>query len=215
METNWDIASAIGAVITAIMATIAFFTYRSSLKKQEEERIRDSDKELIHQIQISFEWAYAALVGIDGQSHFKPNRLNWLTCARHLLRQEEITKEIVGVVYKTIYEETKEYWRHQFYLAIENAIKSGAYFAANPNDKTLSIEPVSAFVIINFSIWPDDKDDPTNRLTPESIVEKLDSIEDHFSTSSMKHYEQYLKTLPEYKEFFNSEIDDDSKNSAH
>ena len=195
MQIDWNLVL---STVTLLTVIIAFFTYQSNIKAQEEDRIRDSNKELIRQIELSLEWSYATLVNTDVINNPMSSRLNWLTCARHLRRQEEIAQEISDGVYKIIYEEKKEYWRHQFYLFIQDAVKSTDYFISR------RIEPASAFIIIDFCNWPQGKKDPTDELTPESIAEKLDNT-DYSSISPMGYLEKYLKNFPIYQEYLGKE----------
>ena len=54
-----------GAALFSIW--IAYKAYQANLRKQEEDRVRDADRELLSQTQKSLEWAYDVLTN-DGAS---------------------------------------------------------------------------------------------------------------------------------------------------
>lgn len=115
---------------TFVSIIVAYLAYKANLTKVEEDRARDRDKELLTQARSSFEWAYAILT--DESTHIPPeaNRLNWLTCARHLLRPEKLVNQISSSTYKTVCAEIEEYWRHKFYMALSHdSLCSWTYFS--------------------------------------------------------------------------------------
>jgi hypothetical protein len=94
----------IGAAVFFLLWS-AYKAYRSSLRRQDEERVLDADKELLNQAKNSLEWAYNALTKNGEAIPPKADRLNWQACARHILRQNKIALSISGETGQTVYAE--------------------------------------------------------------------------------------------------------------
>lgn len=162
-----EIAKLAISALTPISIYVAYKAYRANNEKQRDDRVRDADRELLAQAQKSLEWAYNSLT--DSGSTIPPaaSRLNWLTCARHLLRHRRIAVQIQSGIYKTIHAEHEEFWRHRFYLALDhNDLLSAAYFAS----PTENIELSSALVVVSFSNWPEDLKDPTDEVDRAALI---------------------------------------------
>jgi hypothetical protein len=68
-KSGWlEIARLCISALTLASVVIAFFTYRANIRKQNDDHIRERDKELLLQTQKSMEWAYAALTE-DGKNN--------------------------------------------------------------------------------------------------------------------------------------------------
>lgn len=157
---------------------VAYLAYRANLTKIEEDRVRDRDKELLAQVKNSFEWAYNVLT--DEATHIPPdaNRLNWLTCARHLLRAEKLVKQISNPTYKTVYAEIEEYWRHKFYMALSHdSLRNWSYYADSAKPEwPENIEISSALVVVDFSNWKKGAVDPTDDVDREALIKTSGGI---------------------------------------
>jgi hypothetical protein len=173
-------------------AIVAYKAYRANLRKIEEDRIRDRDKELLLQVQKSLQWAYDSLTDEGKTIPPKADRLNWLTCARHLLRARKLGEKISSNTYQIIYQETEEFWRHRFYLALDNpATLSPAYFGKRRSSFTgEQIEPRSAKTIIEFSAWKQETEDPI-----DFVELSLISSDTHGISLASKGFNQYLSEL--------------------
>ncbi len=151
---------------------VAYLAYKANLSKIEEDRVRDRDKELLAQVKSSFDWAYNVLT--DEAKNIPPeaNRLNWLTCARHLLRVEKLVKQISSPTYKTIYSEIEEYWRHKFCMALSHdSLRSWSYYSNSAKSEwPENIEISSALVIVAFSNWKEGAADPTDDVDREALI---------------------------------------------
>ena len=156
--------------LTLASIAIAFVSYRLNLSKQKDDQLVLKDKELIDQAILSLRWAYEALTD-SGENTSPPraDRLNWLTCARHLCRFKELSNQISTNTYQTICAEHEEYWRHQFYLSLDNLVlrRKNYYMDASDVHWPENIEPNSALVINSFANWPDHITDP---LTEEAVL---------------------------------------------
>ncbi|MCH4813429.1 hypothetical protein [Vreelandella neptunia] len=160
--------------LTLFSVLIAFLAYRANVKKQEDDRVRERDRELTSQAKNSFQWAYEVLT--DNGANIPPvaDRLNWLTAARHLLRAKKLGEKVTHSTYKIIFDEIEEYWRHKFYVALSHEpLRRWRYFAddADP-DWPENIEISSALVIVDFSNWKDDVEDPTNNVDRAKMIQQ-------------------------------------------
>jgi hypothetical protein len=176
---------------------VAHSTYKANLNKQKEDRIRDADKELLNQAERSIEWAYNVLT--QNGEHIPPlaDRLTWLTCARHLLRQSDIAAKLKGETYKTVYAEIEEYWRHRFYLALSDpSLLSSSYFRSKEGHKLPeNIEVRSALAVIGFARWKEGTPDPTDGVDKEKMIADLSTD----GGSAAAGLSDYIRQLEEAK----------------
>ncbi len=158
--------------LTLVTAFIAYLTYRANLRQQEENRIRKEDKELTKQARASLEWAYNVLTANGSQIPPASDRTNWLTSARHLLRQEKIAAQIQSQIYKTVQAEHEDFWRHRFYTALQHdALSNSSYWSSDDEEYPEQIELTSALVVVRFSNWRPGLTDPTDEVDREEILQ--------------------------------------------
>lgn len=174
----FEIAKVSISALTPLSIYVAYKAYRSNLRKQEDDRIRDADKELLTQAQKSLEWAYNSLTNDGENIPPKADRLNWLTCARHLLRQKTISRQIQSAIYKTVHAEHEEFWRHKFYIALDHSQLNGAgYYSKQSHDSwPENIEISSAMTVVKFSNWPKEQKDPTDEVDREAILQDKEAL---------------------------------------
>ena len=169
---------------------IAYKAYKANLLKQDEDRARDSDKELLTQSQKSLEWAYDVLTNIGKNLPPDPDRLNWLTCARHIKRHDELALKIKSATYRTVHADIEEFWRHRFYVALNNEslMKASYYGSVHTSTPQEQIELISALVVLTFARWKEDAVDPLD------IVEKADLIGsgDVFKSAAGRGLQSYM-----------------------
>jgi len=162
------------SILTLVSIGIAYLTYKANARKQNDDRIRDRDKELLDQAQKSMQWAYEALTD-DGKNNPPiADRLNWLTSARHLLRAKKLADRIEHQTYRVIYDEIEEYWRHRFYVLLSHeSLRKWTYYADQGRpDHPENIEVTSALVIIDFSNWKEGVPDPTNEVDRNALIDR-------------------------------------------
>ncbi|WP_147282881.1 hypothetical protein [Pseudorhodoferax soli] len=152
---------------TPVSAFLAYLAYRAN-------GVRDADKELTAQARMSLKWAYDALTE-EGKTIPPPaDRLNWLTCARHLLRHDYLVAQIKTDTYRTVHAEQAEFWRHQFYLALNHQTLAFPHYYAGPGRygplSGNGIEPRSAAVVVAFSSWPEGQVDLIERVDAAGMV---------------------------------------------
>jgi len=187
---------AIGAAALASI-WIAHRAYQANVQKQQEDRVRDADKELLSQAKTSLEWAYNALTQHGDNIPPKSDRLNWLTCARHILRQNEIAERLQGSTYKIVYAEVRDYWQHKFYLALSDiGLLNPAYFRNKENSAwPENIEISSALVIVDFSNWKEGLRDPTDNVDRAAMMADGNC----FKGSAGRGLRSYIRELEEIR----------------
>ncbi|MBY0271762.1 MAG: hypothetical protein K2X06_18045, partial [Burkholderiales bacterium] len=127
----------------------------------------------------------------------KPDRINWLTAARHILRGQHIASQIQGKTYKTVCSEIEEYWRHKFYIALsDNSLRKREYFSdLGCPSWPENIEISSALVVIDFSNWQEDVVDPLGSVNRE----KLMKVGGGFKGAAGRGLESYVVQFEEIK----------------
>ncbi|MBD9405404.1 hypothetical protein IB236_08665 [Acidovorax sp. ACV02] len=181
--------SALGFGVLAMGTMSAYQTYR-------DERRWIRDEKYSEQAQRSFEWAYDALT--DGGKHVPPapHRLNWLTSARHILRAQKIALLIQSPEILILFQENEEYWRHQFYLALEHPqLANSSYFARSGGVGIyvgrpvggLGIDEMSALVVVKFSRWKEGAEDPMKQVTQLSFGDEFNGYPVRGLTEHLKN----------------------------
>lgn len=161
MDNYANIAAICSAIFAGASAIIAAYAIFKQSKTQQSERYLD-------QAIVTLKNAYETLT-IDQK--IKGERLDWLTCARHLERYRLIKKKISVDAHLLICDEQEEYWRHQFYLILKSGIlRHPSFYAENREFSKEKIEPKSALVIHDFAIWPENKPDPIDSVDDEGIL---------------------------------------------
>ena len=197
LSTCLEIAKVAIGVAALFSVYIAYKAYNANLIKQEEDRARDSDKELLSQSQKSLEWAYNVLTDEGKNLPPSPNRLNWLTCARHIKRHDELASKITSATYKTVHAEIEEFWRHKFYLALTGpGLMRSSYFGSVDNQTSQErIASVSALVVINFSRWKNNVADPLDSVDQADLVKSGDV----FKSVAGRALRTYLSVLEDLR----------------
>lgn len=114
-----------------------------------------------------------------------PDRLNWLTSARHIETYKSLRSKLKTDLYKHLCIENEEHWRHQFYLSIlKNRIQQISYFESGP------LEPRSVIIIYDFAAWPKDKPDRIEALDIEALFSNDELLKGNVGLCS------YLKRFP-------------------
>jgi hypothetical protein len=169
--SDWaSVSSAVFAGISALIAAAAIYFPARTLASQN----------ILDQAQLSLERAYQALTS-DGTQLCPPapDRLNWLTTARHLQAFKGLKAKLKSEVHRTICEEQEEYWRHRFYLCLRsNELQQPSYYmeSLGPNPKD-PIDKRSALVVHAFAKWPDGRPDPIDKVDTTELIEKGRALE--------------------------------------
>lgn len=195
---DWlEVASLGVSVLTLVSIVIAYLSYRANLKKLNDDRVRERDKELVAQVQKSLQWAHDVLTENGNNVPPRPDRLNWLTAARHLLRAQKIAAQISSETYNTIYAEIEEYWRHRFYIALSHdSLRNRAYFSDKDNPAwPENIEVSSALVIVDFSNWKKDAPDPTDSVDREDLMKNGSGLKGGFAGRGLEAYIAHFEEI--------------------
>ncbi|MDH3353251.1 MAG: hypothetical protein OEL87_02285 [Nanoarchaeota archaeon] len=189
----------IRTVISAFTLISVFFValnYFLARKKANQDAQFTKDKEICEQAIIALERAYNTLAGREcNHSLPAPSRINWLTSARQILRYKKLKSKLKTDLYKLVCSEHEEHWRHQFYLSLQHQdLDSAAYFKGTMfSFSSENIDPRSALIIVNFSTWNQENDDPL------MDVDKNDLIHDDYTLNGQHGLEHYIIELQEEK----------------
>ena len=163
-----DVPAVLSALLALISLSIAIYAVIVPRRDQ-------NDQQLLQQAILALERAYNSLTE-NGSKISPPNadRLNWLTSARHLISYKKLKNRINAEIYRTLCEEHEEFWRHQFYLALNmHKIHNSSYYDQGPPPGLRpKIEPRSAIVIYSFSSWPKSKVDPIDSVDAKQLMEE-------------------------------------------
>lgn len=167
-----DIFGGINAFFAALGFVGLAISIENTRRSTEEERGRNRDRELLDQVLKSYDWAYDAFTTGSGTFGIEPNRLNWLTAARHLVRAQKLAGQISSATYRTIQRENEEYWRTQFYLQADMDALANPDYYFEWGDKERPIDFRSAIVIADFLAWKEGNGDPIDEFDPHESMLK-------------------------------------------
>lgn len=182
---------------SAIFAGCSFLAAGYALWWQAKEQ---QHRYLLDQAILSLERAYEAL--IEGRPHDQqrplPNRLNWLTCARHLQSYKAFKRQIKGSLHKSICEENEEHWRHQFYLCVNReVIHHPEYYAENGRDNKPGIDARSALIVHSFATWPKGKKDPIESVDLQNLLDDANPLNANIGLRFYIEHFAHLRYLTE------------------
>lgn len=151
----------------------------------------------LDQATLSLERAYEVLS--NGGQEIQPpapDRLNWLTAARHIEQYRRLKKLIKCDAHQLVCEEQEEYWRHKFYVCLNTSrpLLLDYYNERSRPERQLGIDPSSAIIIHDFAKWPDEKEDPIDSAGIDLILKHGKVLQGNIGLRN------YLETLPRYRE---------------
>ena len=159
-------------MLTVVSIVIAYLNYRTSQKKTLSDLQVQKDKEVFEQAIQSLRWAYETITDgmVDGIP--EPCRLKWLTGARHISRYYKLKEFLLTDTYRLICEENEEYWRHRFYVLLDQqALKNKRYYMDEAqNEWPENIELKSAMVINDFASWQESKIDSLDSIEKSNLI---------------------------------------------
>jgi len=161
-------------------------------KKNITDRHYTNDKELLEQLKASLKMAYDSILANNGKDQLPINdRLRWLTSARHITRYRQLRSELRTNIFKTICDEQEEFWRTKFYTLLEK-IDSSRFFSYIDQERMDEehIEPKSAAIVLSFSTWKEDLEDPIDDLDFEQIVVKYNLFAPKY-----QHFKHYVERI--------------------
>lgn len=172
------LAGAAISFVSAIVAVLAIYIpWRNT-----------HDTAVFSEAVLALERAYKSLnANRQNDQRPAPDRLNWLTCARHLESYKDLRARLKTSLYRRLCAEHEEHWRHEFYLSLlKERILNASYFETGP------IEPRSAVVIYGFAAWPESRKDPIDIADYESIFSESDILRGNIGLKT------YLSKFPEF-----------------
>jgi hypothetical protein len=145
---------------TLVSLIFVALNYWFSISKAKKDAIESRDKGICEQAIISLERAYGSLTNKKADYSLPtPDRLNWLTSARQIIRFQELKAMLETDLYKLICAEHEEHWKHEFYLSLKvEGFILPDYFKSN------NIHLKSALVIMNFKQWASNVEDPLDTI---------------------------------------------------
>lgn len=175
--------------IAILAAIIGLASFGLSLWNAIKNQLIEHDRELLRQLVLSLERAYSAISPSQANLPPNPDRLAWLTSARHLVSYEDLKNSLRLPLYKRLCEEQEEFWRHEFYLLILR-IGSEQYFSSINAEEMMeeNIEPTSAARILAFSAWPEGRPDPIDSLSLDDLVARNNLFSPRF-----RHFRNYIE----------------------
>lgn len=167
-----SIGTLLAAVVSAIAAVGAWIWTRNaallSLRYQE-------SSAYLEECKLALRRAHGALTeGQDVSPIPLPDRLNWLTAARHIQSYKKLKIRVNEKAHREVLESHEEEWRHRFYVSLgrNSSIFPSGYYSqsAVPEGRRSPIEPRSALIVHDFANWPEGKEDPLNEADIEGIL---------------------------------------------
>jgi hypothetical protein len=182
-------------LISVLFVVLNYWLARNKAKSDAE---LSKEKEICDQAVKAIERAFSSLTGEkEAKEAPEPNRLNWLTSARLILKFKELKSLLKTDLYKLICSEHEEHWRHQFYLCLSHSeLLSTLYYQDKkmlPNSRE-NIDPRSALIIANFTQWPPGLDDPIDK------VDKNRLINDGYTLNGRSGIRGYINILNDERE---------------
>lgn len=154
-------------------------------------------KEILQEAILLLSRAFSTLTNNEEDSiPVKPDRINWLSCARQLEEYKLLKEKISNKSHKIVCTAQEEYWRHKFYLLFKEDEKYPiGYFEENPvRNRHESIEPISALIVFDFSSWPSEKKDPIDNTDYLKILKENPTI-----IRKNRGLKQYLSKFRKFK----------------
>jgi len=183
--------------IALAAAAIATFSLLVSWRAAVYQRRTDNDRELLRQMILTLERAYASISEEDPLGLPKQSRLSWLTAARHIAAYKSLKTELKTQLHRKLSEEHEEYWRHQLYVLLSR-IGSSSFFEWNSPEtgQPENINPESAALIFAFSNWPNDRKDPLDDFSLKQLIQENDLLSLRF-----RHFRAYIEArFPNWSE---------------
>jgi hypothetical protein len=130
---------------------------------------RSRSEDILEAVMELYEKAYEKLAPTDDLGQPNNTRRSWLSSARLIATAEKLSGDITEVSHKSIYRQTKEYWRAKFHELIFPSIEGlpSTFYADSPNHMTFwsgrerdPISEKSLAYLYRFIKWPEDIGDP-------------------------------------------------------
>jgi|GEM_PF-1946855 len=166
------IASIASPIVAVIAMGVSAFIAWTAIKTPQRDR---ESKNHLDQAILSLQRAHAALTDDGRSEHARPDRVVWLTAARHIETYKVLKKGVTEPSHKVLCEDHEEYWRHRVYLAIDMyALRQPGWYDENHAEHKPGLSPPSLLIVYGFASWPEGKDDPIDRADLAGIAASHD-----------------------------------------
>jgi hypothetical protein len=170
-----DYGSIATLVITLVSAIAAVGAWQWTRKNALLSLNYQKSAAYLEECKLALQRAHAALTQGQGESPTPlPDRLNWLTAARHIQSYSTLKKRVSEMAHREVLESHEEEWRHRFYVSLgrNNSIFPVGYYSqyVEPVDRRSPVEPRSALIVHDFANWPEGKMDPLEEADIPSIL---------------------------------------------
>jgi len=166
------IASIASPIVAVIAMGVSAFIAWTAIKTPQRDR---ESKNHLDQAILSLQRAHAALTDDGRCEHARPDRLVWLTAARHIETYKVLKQGVTEPSHKVLCEDHEEYWRHRVYLAIDmHALHQPGWYDEDRATGKSALAPPSLLIVYGFASWPAGKDDPIDRADLAGIAASHD-----------------------------------------
>jgi hypothetical protein len=181
-------------VSTVAMCVSGFFAW-TAIKTPRKDR---ESKNHLDQAVLALSRAYEALTGNGKEAEpVAPNRLNWLTAARHIEAYKVLKRGITEPSHIAMCEDSEEYWRHRFYVALDmHEIHHAGYYDKDLVKKKSELHVPSLIIVYGFASWPDGKPDPVAEADLAGIIERHDIRRGNIGLRT------YIEKFPKWQKLF-------------
>lgn len=166
---TWDASNWIAAA-SVFIAVLSCYVVWKTLSWQSE---AEHDRALLAELKLILERAYSELECKTGKhTVVRPERLAWLTSARHLCSYKKLKGSLKTDLHRTLCNEHEEFWRHHFYLLLENIDNQNFFKATGTSGEEIELR--SAATVLAFSTWPASLNDPISEVVFKDHVKEYD-----------------------------------------
>lgn len=193
-----DIFGGVNALFAAIALTGVVVSTDMTRRAFKEERQWSRDEKFVDQVKMSYEWAFNVLTDNGQRIPPRPDRINWLTCARHLERAKRIAALISTPALAAVLAEHEEFWRHRFYTALDSPVfLNWKYYATKDfsGPYVENIEITSAMIIVDFSNWRKGSIDPTDDVDRDKLSKEGNPFHGSAGSGLEAYVEQVTKNV--------------------
>lgn len=147
------VASIASPIVSVIAMGVSAFIAWTAIKTPQKDR---ASKNHLDQAILSLQRAHAALTDDGKSEHAGPDRLNWLTAARHIETYEVLKDGVTEPSHKVLCEDLEAYWCHRIQLAIDmhNIFQPG-WYDENLATRKSGLYPPPLLIVCGFASWPD------------------------------------------------------------
>lgn len=205
VHSNLPTIQAAGSIAVACSALVAFFVYRSTVKRNiyEDER-RASEKYLSESISL-IEKSFSIFT--DSGANISPpinDRLTWLSTARMIIRFKSMKSKIKIAEHSAIADEHEEYWRLRYYTLLRDNRENFTLSYLQPSGDRYGRDTISRksiAIIFDFARWRKENVDPLDSIDDKGLLAaKAVPIDFSEIERFLEQYEEYWAEVLKLRE---------------